>query len=181
MDGAAGGSFLLPEDVSYTPVAGPSLSRPSRGKNATPKELADMLSKTLRGSSMLLVAWLELEEDAVMSEAEGTAIAEPMARMLNRQKWARRAVKMATDNADAFALIYAVGAYGLRVYPAVAVKLSNPEAHTRVHTHTIRQPSPQAATPSRPSRGGDEPNYAGGPVFAGVDGYDASYQGLAAD
>lgn len=113
--------------------------RQSRARGATPRELADTFAKLLGGGSILLAMWLEVEEAALLPE-EASAIADPLARIINRASWGKALAKRLVGADDYLALSLALFAYGVRIAPLVAAKM---EA-TRPNAKPI-QPSPAHA------------------------------------
>jgi len=112
---------------SVTLKAAPPLSgvtatgRQSRARGATPRELADTFAKLLGGGSVLLAMWLEVEE-AALEPAEANAIAEPLARIVNRANWGKALAKRLVGADDYLALSLALFSYTVRVYPLIAAK-----------------------------------------------------------
>ena len=165
-------------DDSATLSARPGVTasgRQSRAKNATPRELADMLARLMGGGSVLLAMWLDVEA-AALEPGEADAIAEPLARILSRQSWGKKVSRSLVNGDDYVALTFALASYGLRVAPLVREKLSN-------HAQPIPTPPPvRAAGPDRTSGGGVNVNasngyapvdIAGGVKFSGIAGFGA--------
>ncbi len=135
--------------------------RPPRG--TAPAELVSTLAKLLGGGTVLLAAWLQVEE-AAMTPDEAHAISAPLARLLARQKWAKALTKNLSEWSDGFDLVVALGAYGLRVYPLIAIKL---EAQARVNS---ARPASPVWQPSAPPTGGAASASAAGVEIPGGNG-----------
>lgn len=114
--------------------------RQSRARGATPRELADMFAKLLGGSSVLLAMWIDVEEAALLPQ-EADAIAEPLARILARSQWGKKASKYLLGADDYIALSIALGAYTLRVYPLIAARVSQNRV-IRPTTEPVRKTPP---------------------------------------
>lgn len=139
--------------------------RQSRAKGATPRELADTFAKLLGGGSVLLAMWLEVEEAALLPD-EANAIAEPLARIINRASWGKALAKRLIGADDYLALSLALFSYGVRIAPLVAAKM---EA-TRPNAKPI-QSSP-AYAPVRPTEPASNGHSAGqDAAIAGGNGY----------
>lgn len=150
-----------------------SSGRQSRAKSATPRELADTLAKLLGGSSLLLALWLDIEEAAMLPD-EASAIADPLARIINRQKWLKGYVKHLIGTEDYIALAVAVYAYGARIQPLIAAKA---EAQNSVKRAKQAQAVRPPAQPERPADGGGNghkpADSSGGVKFSGFAGFGA--------
>lgn len=156
-----------------------------RASGPTAAEVAGLLTSACRGSSMLMVAWLELEDAYVMSKAEAKAIADPASRMIVRAaktdtpfgrlcRWLTQSLAAAGDgHGDAIALLFALYAYGSRVYPAAALSLAqrpgrpiqpNPVAggYANVRTHAASRPAQSGASVSGGVHGGVHAGQPGG-------------------
>lgn len=132
----------LPSGVTPT-------GRQSRARGATPRELADTFAKLLGGGSILLAMWLEVEEAALLPE-EASAIADPLARIINRQNWGKALAKRLVGADDYLALSLALFSYGVRIAPLVAAKM---EA-TRPNAKPIQsRPTHEAVRPTAESNG----------------------------
>ena len=132
--------------------------RQSRARGATPRELADTFAKLLGGGSVLLAMWLEVEE-AAMTPDEASAIAEPLARIINRASWGKLIAKRLIGADDYIALSVALFSYGVRIYPLLAAKASE-NAQSRRTAPPIRQKPTGAAQqqPAAESNGHDSRN-----------------------
>lgn len=157
--------------VELRPASGLTASgRQSRAKGATPRELADLLARLLGGGSVLLAMWLDVEE-AALEPAEASAIAEPLARILNRQSWGKALAKRIVGADDYLALSMALFSYGVRIAPLVALKLGTGKNDAKPldrpfgETASLRTAKPTARPDSRP-----EP---------ASNGHDAGYSTLA--
>ena len=125
--------------------------RQSRARGATPRELADTFAKLLGGGSVLLAMWLEVEE-AAMTPAEADAIAEPLARIINRAAWGKLIAKRLIGADDYIALSVALFSYGVRIYPLLAAKASE-NAQSRRTAPPIRQKPTESAQHAAESNG----------------------------
>lgn len=122
--------------------------RQSRARGATPRELADTFAKLVGGGSVLLAMWVEVEEAALTSE-EAQAIAEPLARIINRASWGKAMAKRLIGADDYLALSLALFSYGVRVYPLILAK-GHDVAQSRRTAPPIRtQQQQQPAEPAR--------------------------------
>lgn len=157
-------------------VASSPSGRPSRAKGATPRELASMLARMLGGATVLLALWLEAEA-AALTPDEADAIAEPLARILNRH-W-KQAAKRLIELDDYAAVSLAIGAYCIRIAPLVAGRMNR-------NAQPIASPTPppvwqaQQRERDEPGRNGHSPAVAsdgadndGGVRFSGVAGFGA--------
>ena len=140
--------------------------RQSRARGATPRELADMLAKLLGGGSVLLAMWVEVEEAALLPP-EADAIAEPLARIINRSNWGKQVAKKIIGADDYLALSLALFAYGVRVYPLVQAKVSEQRASRPIQpTRSTPPPVRPAAPASQPER--SQPGNSDGDTVNGV-------------
>ena len=131
--------------------------RQSRARGATPRELADTFAKLLGGGSVLLAMWLEVEE-AALTPQEADAIAEPLARIINRASWGKLIAKRLIGADDYIALSVALFSYGVRIYPLLAAKASE-NAQSRRTAAPIRQkPAEPVKQPAAESNGHDARN-----------------------
>lgn len=132
----------------------------SGSSNASATQIAKSLSKALGFSSLLLITWLDLEDEYAMTPAEARAIAEPAARILirtsqNDTSFGRLVRRLLTffsqageGHGDEIALLFALYAYGSRVYPAAAAKLA-----ANAQTHPTQRGGPRGPIPtSQPAR-----------------------------
>lgn len=120
--------------------------RQSRARGATPRELADTFAKLLGGGSVLLAMWLEVEEAALLPD-EANAIAEPLARIINRQNWGKALAKRIIGADDYLALSMAIFAYGVRIAPLVAAKLEAQRPNAKL---VNPRPAHEAVRPAQP-------------------------------
>lgn len=128
--------------------------RQSRARGATPRELAAMLSKLLGGGSVLLAMWIDVEEAALTAD-EATAIAEPLARIINRSNMLKPLAKRLLGADDYLALTLALFSYGMRVYPLIAQKATQNRDQSRPAATPVRPPASQPAQqPVRPASNG---------------------------
>lgn len=125
--------------------------RQSRARGATPRELADTFAKLLGGGSVLLAMWVEVEEAALTAE-EANAIAEPLARILNRASWGKALAKRLIGADDYLALSLALFSYGVRVYPLILAK-GQDVAKSRRTAPPIRTQQQPAEQPRASSNG----------------------------
>lgn len=121
--------------------------RQSRARGATPRELADMLAKLLGGSSILLAMWIDVEE-AALAPGEADAISEPLARIISRSQWGKKAAKHLLGADDYVALALALGSYTLRIYPLIAARVSQNRV-IRPTAEPVRKAQPAAAQHSQ--------------------------------
>lgn len=129
--------------------------RQSRARGATPRELADTFAKLLGGGSVLLAMWLEVEE-AAMTPDEASAIADPLARIINRASWGKLIAKRLIGADDYIALSVALFSYGVRIYPLLAAKAQE-NANTRRTAPPIRQKPTEPVKPAAESNGHYDP------------------------
>ncbi len=129
--------------------------RQSRAKGATPRELADTFAKLLGGGSILLAMWLEVEEAALLPD-EATAIADPLARIINRQNWGKALAKRLAGADDYLALSLALFSYGVRIAPLVAAKL---EAQRPNVKPINARPADAPVRPAQPASNGHNASY----------------------
>ena len=150
--------------------------RQSRAKNATPRELASIIGLVLGGTTDLLATWLDVEA-AALTDEETAAIADPAARILNRQAWGKKAGKYLINGSDYILLTYGITSYSLRIAPLVRAKMGN-------YAKPVSQPSsPVYTAPAqrderdeRPGSNGHTPieaDVAGGVRYAGFAGFGA--------
>src|SRR6185312_2852862 len=129
-----------------------SSGRQSRAKGATPRELADTFAKLLGGGSVLLAMWLDVEE-AALTPDEASAIADPLARIINRASWGKLIAKRLVGADDYLALSLALLAYGVRIYPLVAAKLQEGQHDKPISPRTATAPVRQQSAPEPESNG----------------------------
>ena len=123
-----------------------SSGRQSRAKGATPRELASTFAKLLGGGSVLLAMWLDVEEAALIDE-EADAIADPLARIINRASWGKAIAKRLVGADDYLALSLALFSYGVRIYPLVAAKLQEGQHAKPISSRTATPPVRQQPEP----------------------------------
>lgn len=129
--------------------------RQSRARGATPRELADTLAKLLGGGSVLLAMWIDVEE-AAMLPTEADAVAEPLARIINRSAWGKQLAKRLIGADDYIALSVALFSYGVRIYPLIQAKASEVQRAKpiRPSAPVRQQPPAQPAKPEQPKPAG---------------------------
>ena len=147
--------------------------RQSRARGATPRELADTFAKLLGGGSVLLAMWIEVEE-AAMTPQEADAIAEPLARIINRAAWGKAIAKRLIGADDYIALSVALFSYGVRIYPLIAAKVQE-NANTRRTAAPIRQ------KPAEPTKPADTANGANGDARNGYKFDPSAFSSFTAD
>ena len=120
--------------------------RQSRARGATPRELADTFAKLLGGGSVLLAMWLDVEE-AALTPDEASAIADPLARIINRASWGKAIAKRLIGADDYLALSLALFAYGVRIAPLVAAKLQEGQHAKPIQSRSATPPVRQQPEP----------------------------------
>lgn len=122
---------------------------------ATPQELAGMLSFGVRGVSVLVAAWLEIE-DLAMWPTEADAISRPLGNILwpylRKYGLIGKLMKRAKGADDWRLLALALYTYGRRVAPAVAARVSSNQRPLQNEVGN----GPQVSQPSRPTRREDQ-------------------------
>ena len=102
-----------------------------------------------------LVMVLTLPEEAKLSTGEPDfapdddevfAIADPLTNIILRSSVGAKFAAYAAGNADAIALLFALGAYGMRIAPYVREQVA-PRVSTPVHSAPQRSPSANGAKP----------------------------------
>src|SRR5690242_18911058 len=140
-----------------------SSGRQSRAKGATPRELADTFAKLLGGGSVLLAMWLDVEE-AALTPDEASAIADPLARIINRASWGKAIAKRLVGADDYLALSLALFSYGVRIYPLVAAKLQEGQHAKPISPRNAAPPVRQQSAPEPDSNNGHNGQHNGGAV-----------------
>jgi len=141
-----------------------SSGRQSRARGATPRELADTFAKLLGGGSVLLAMWLDVEE-AALTPDEASAIADPLARIINRASWGKSIAKRLIGADDYLALSLALFSYGVRIYPLVAAKLQEGQHAKPIQPRSATAPVRQQPQPEpEPSSNGHNGQHNGGAV-----------------
>jgi len=114
--------------------------------------LADTFAKLLGGGSVLLAMWLDVEE-AALTPDEASAIADPLARIINRAAWGKMIAKRLVGADDYLALSLALFAYGVRIYPLVAAKLNEGQHAKPIQPRSAATPVRQQSQPEPESNG----------------------------
>jgi len=96
--------------------------------------------------------WLDVEEAALTNE-EASAIADPLARIINRASWGKAIAKRLVGADDYLALSLALFAYGVRIYPLVAAKLQEGQHAKPISPRGQATPVRQQSQPEPESNG----------------------------